>query len=55
MAEDGIAPGIESLYSQVSRPARCGENTAETIKTATVETIDNDVQPLLLPGVAVGR
>jgi hypothetical protein len=42
--------GVESLYSQVSRHARSGDGTAETTKTATVETIDNDAMSLLLSG-----
>jgi hypothetical protein len=50
VAEKRITQGLESLYSQVSRPARTGEVTAETTKTATVETIDNDILSLLLSG-----
>jgi hypothetical protein len=55
VVERRITPKIESLYSQVSRPARSGEGTIETIKTAAVETVDNDVLSLLLPCLAVGR
>jgi hypothetical protein len=55
VAEERITSNIESLYSQVSRPARSAESTAETIRTTAVETIDNDVLSLLLSGLAVGR
>ena len=55
MVEERTTPEIESLYSRVSSPARNAESSAETMKTAAVETIDNDALSLLLSGLAVGR
>lgn len=34
---------VSSLYSQLGRVARSPKAPVETTKTATVETIDNDV------------
>jgi hypothetical protein len=51
--DDRIIAQDKSLYSQVSRPAPQGGNCRETLRTAAIETIDNDVFSLFHSGSIV--
>jgi hypothetical protein len=55
VVDEHVTNGPGSLYSQVSRPARGGERKGETIETAKVETIDNDVLAVTLPVLVGGQ
>jgi hypothetical protein len=55
MADERIPLENKSLYLQISRPASSVASTRETLRTAAIETIDNDVSPLLLSGTLVGH
>jgi hypothetical protein len=55
MAHERIPTESNSLYLEISRPASSVGSKRETLRTAAIETIDNDVSPLLLSGTLVGH